>query len=77
MEATANGVIKVLSEDDRPYVTADQVQKLLGVGRSKSYGIIASLRQEMIDNGILTKDYPHGKIPKGYFQQRCAIERSD
>lgn len=74
MEATANGVIKVLSKDDRPYVTVDQVQELLGVSRDKAYTLIRSLRKELIDSGKLTTAYPIGKVPKKYFYQRCAIE---
>ena len=74
MEAIANGIIKVLSDEDKPYVTATQVQNYLGVSRDKSYKLIRSLRQELIDSGKLTPSYPMGKVPKKYFFQRCAIE---
>ena len=67
-------VIKVLTDEDRSYYSAADVQKILGIGRSKSYDLIRSLRQEMFNQGILTPDYPEGKIPKSYFNRRCGIE---
>lgn len=68
------GIIKVLSDKDRSYYTAEEVMELVGVSRSKAYELIRRLRQEMINQGNLTPDYPGGKIPKAYFNRRCGIE---
>lgn len=68
-----NGVIKVLSPEERSWYTSQDVQNLLGVGRSKAYLVIKELRQELIDSGNLSPLYPYGKIPKTYFNKRMLI----
>lgn len=72
MEATA-GVIKVLTRKDIPYYDASDVMMLLGVGRDKAYRVIRSLRNELIADGKLSEEYPAGKVPKRYFNERCGL----
>ena len=74
MEATANGIIKIISPSDVSYYTSGDVQKLLGISRTKAYTMIRELREELVKKGVMTSVYPAGKIPKKYFDQRCLIE---
>ena len=68
------GIIKVLGPEDRPYYTAGDVMRILGVSRSKAYSMIKDMRQECVKSGNMTKAYPAGKIPKKYFNEVCMIE---
>ncbi len=70
----AAGTIKVLSVANRSYYTAQEVQELLGVGKTKAYEMIRHMRMECIEAGSISKDYPEGKIPKKYFNKQCMIE---
>lgn len=70
----AAGVIKKISPEERPYYTALDVQRVLGVSRDKSYTMIRAMRKECIEKGILHETYPSGKIPKKYFNKQCMIE---
>ena len=70
---TSNGVIRVLSPKDRSWYAARDVQQLLGVGRSKAYSVIKSLRAELIESNEMSPEYPQGKIPKEYFNTRMCI----
>lgn len=58
----------------RAYYTSAEVRELLGISESKAYVIMKKLRMELIKSGKLTPDYPHGKVPRKYFDERCAIE---
>ena len=69
----ANGVVKELSKEDRSYYTAADVMEILGVSKTKAYSMITVLRKELFDSGTLTPAYPPGRIPKGYFNNRCMI----
>ena len=68
------GIIKVLGPEDRPYYTAGDVMRILGVSISKAYSMIKDMRQECVESGNMTKSYPAGKIPKKYFDEVCMIE---
>lgn len=68
------GVIKKLSRSDRPYYEAADVQELLGVGKSTAYRLIRSVRTKSIKAGVLTAEYPIGKIPKKLFNSQFLIE---
>lgn len=70
----AAGVIKELSKEERSYYTAEDVQVLMGVSRSKAYNMIDGLRQELVSAGKLFPGYKAGRIPKRYFNERCMIE---
>ena len=69
-----NGVLKVLTKEDRTYYTVEDVMLLLGVKQSKAYRIMRSLRLELIASGRLIDEYPAGRIPKNYFNARCGID---
>lgn len=68
----SNGVIKKLT-GEKSYYTCKDVQELLGVSKSKAYQMISIMREECITKGIISSVYPHGKIPKRYFDQMCLI----
>lgn len=67
----SNGVIKIFTNEDRPYYDSNDVMSLLGVKQDKAYRIIRSLRKELINDGKLSEAYPCGRVPKRYFQERC------
>ena len=67
-----NGVIRVLTKENRNYYTVEDVMNLLGVKQSKAYDIMRSLRKELIASGRLIEEYPAG--PKRYFDSRCGID---
>lgn len=46
-----NGVIRVLTKENRNYYTVEDVMNLLGVKQSKAYDIMRSLRKELIEIG--------------------------
>jgi len=71
---TKNGVMKVISKEDRNYYTAEDVEGLLGVAQSKAYKVIRSLREELVASGQLLEEYPKGRVPKKYFNARCGID---
>ena len=62
----AAGVAKKLGVSDRPYYTAADIQKLMGVSKTKAYGMIKSIREDLIKEGKLHPSYPAGKAPKAY-----------
>ena len=67
------GVLKIFTSKDVPYYTVEDVMVLNGVAKSKAYQIIKSLRTEMVQKNLLHPDYPAGKIPKKYFNERNYI----
>jgi transposase len=69
-----NGVIKELTPQDRPYYTAEDVKEILGVSISGAYNIIRRMRDECVEQGLISEFYPKGKIPKKYFNKACMIE---
>jgi len=69
-----NGVIRVLTKENRNYYTVEDVMNLLGVKQSKAYDIMRSLRKELIASGRLIEEYPAGLVPKRYFDSRCGID---
>ena len=69
-----NGVIRVLTKDNRNYYTVEDVMNLLGVKQSKAYDSMRSLRKELFASGRLIEEYPAGRVPKRYFDSRCGIE---
>lgn len=52
---------------DVPYITANDVMVILGVGRSKAYGIVRTLNEELERDGYNTIK---GKVPVRYFQKK-------
>ncbi|MCR5778070.1 ICEBs1 excisionase [Lachnospiraceae bacterium C1.1] len=49
------------------YYTADEVAQMVGVGRTKAYGIVKQMNQELKERGYLTVG---GKIPKEFFDSK-------
>lgn len=49
------------------FITAEEVQEVLGVSRSKAYQIIQGLNRELKAAGYITIA---GKIPVQYFKQK-------
>ena len=49
------------------YITANDIMEVLGVGRSKAYGIVRELNQELEESGY---NVIKGKVPVGYFQKK-------
>lgn len=68
---TAPGVI---SGAGGYFIGVEEVMSYLGCKQNKAYEIIRGLKQELVEAGRLTPAYPHGKVPKKYFMERCMIE---
>lgn len=62
--------IEKMSIVEVPYYTAEDVQKLLGIGSSKAYNIIKQLNDELKSKGFITVA---GKVSKKYFRERVAL----
>ncbi len=59
------------------FITAEEVQQILGVSRSKAYQIVQSMNRELRASGYITIA---GKCPIQYFRQKfygLQIEGSD
>lgn len=65
-----NKGIEKMSIVEVPYYTAEDVQKLLGIGSSKAYNIIKQLNDELKSKGFITVA---GKVSKKYFRERVAL----
>lgn len=65
-----NKEIEKMSIVEVPYYTAEDVQKLLGIGSSKAYYIIKQLNDELKSKGFITVA---GKVSKKYFRERVAL----
>lgn len=74
LSANRNGVLRIVRQEDRQYYVAADVMDLLGVSRPKAYKVIRALREELISEGHLISEYPCGRIPKKYFNDRCGID---
>lgn len=68
---TAPGVI---SGAGGYFIGVEEVMGYLGCKQNKAYEIIRNLKKELVEAGRLTPAYPHGKVPKKYFMERCMIE---
>lgn len=49
------------------YITAKQIEPILGVGRTKAYAIIKKLNKELSEMGYITVS---GKCPTEYFKKK-------
>ncbi len=64
----ANITRKELSEmEEKQFVNAQDVQKILGVSRAKSYQIIHALNDELKDMGYMTIT---GRVSYQFFQEK-------
>ena len=62
-EINARGVAQVRAQ----FITAEEVQQVLGVSRSKAYQIIQSMNRELREMGYITLA---GKCPIQFFKQK-------
>lgn len=53
---------------ERRYYTAQEVADIIGVSKTKAYGIIRQLNAELKENGYIVVS---GKVPMAYFNQKC------
>ena len=51
----------------KQFITATDVQKILGVSRSKAYQILQGMNRELKAKGYITLS---GKCPTSYFKQK-------
>lgn len=49
------------------YITANQIETILGVGRTKAYSIVRKLNDELKRDGYIVVS---GKCPMAYFQKK-------
>ena len=68
------GVVKELELKERSYYRADEVGQMLGVSKSKAYKVCQNLREEYQAKGLLSNDYPAGRVPKRIFNRNFMIE---
>ena len=52
---------------EKLYYTADEVARMIGVGRTTAYGIVKKLNKELEKDGFLVVG---GKLPKEYFDAK-------
>lgn len=52
---------------ERQYLTAQEVADIMGVSKTKAYGIIRRLNDELKANGYIVIS---GKVPKAYFKEK-------
>lgn len=65
---------KVAPVPGKYYCGVSDVMAYLGCKENKAYTVIRELRNELINDGKITPEYPQGKVPRKYFFQRCMIE---
>ncbi len=53
--------------NEKLYYNAAEIAEMVGVGRSKGYGIVKKLNQELEKSGYLVVK---GKVPRDYFDAR-------
>lgn len=58
---------------ERSYYDVNEVMEMLGCKQDKAYKIMRAIKDELIKDGKLIADYPAGKVPKKYFDERCCI----
>lgn len=59
---------------EKYYCTVKEVMEMLGCRQRKAYSVIRSLREELISSGRLTPEYPIGRVPRQYLQERLMIK---
>lgn len=63
----------IATATNRSYYDVTEVMEMLGCKQDKAYKVMRALKQELVDAGKLIADYPAGKVPKKYFDERCGI----
>lgn len=49
------------------FIHAEEVMKLLGISRSKAYGIVRQLNGELKERGLITLN---GRVSRKYFMEK-------
>lgn len=49
------------------FIHAEEVRELLGISRSKAYGIVRQLNDELKERGLITLN---GKVSRKYFMEK-------
>lgn len=49
------------------FIHAEEVRELLGISRSKAYGIVRQLNDELKERGLITLN---GKVSRKYFREK-------
>lgn len=52
---------------EKLYYTAEEISKMIGVGKTSAYAIVKKLNKELSDKGYIVVS---GKIPKKYFNEK-------
>lgn len=52
---------------EKLYYTADEIAKMVGVGRTTSYAIVKEMNEDLKKRGFLAI---RGKVPKEYFDSK-------
>ena len=55
------------------YCTVKEVVQYVGCSENKAYKIMRSMREELIKAGRLTPEYPTGRVPRKYLEERLMI----
>lgn len=53
--------------NERMFISAPEIAKLLGISRGKSYEIVRNMNKELAEKGYLTIA---GKLPTAYFKEK-------
>lgn len=56
--------------DDKRYLTVEDIQDALGISKSKAYGIIRELNEELKGKGYLVV---RGKTSRAYFEHKTMV----
>ena len=56
--------------EDKRYMTVKDVQDVLGISKSKAYGIIRELNEELKGKGYLVV---RGKASRAYFEHKTMV----
>lgn len=64
---------RLIVKVQKSYYDVNEVMDMLGCKQDKAYKIMRALKNELIEAGKLIPDYPAGKVPKKYFEERCGI----
>lgn len=63
-----------MSTENKIYITAHEVSKMLDISIGHAYKIVKRLNDELVSNGYITIA---GKVPKKYFETRWYGLRKD
>lgn len=62
-----NFILKEVGCMQEMFIHAEEVRELLGISRSKAYGIVRQLNDELKERGLITLN---GKVSRKYFMEK-------